>query len=195
MCGLKNAYIIYHEALVSKTELVVVCVTLAKKMANDHVKKQQQIAITPETVVLPKPKPRSSKSTTTRDEDHLYASLRITQQTDDANEPLHFDTKLQSHESEATAFYSELEQVVERGHIKLPTSEGREINEKQDTPHAGGQAKEEQTSKDTKMWKVCSSKWRMITFVALITASLCILLVFAIATVGLSRANSAVESE
>ena len=36
---------------------------------------------------------------------------------------------------------------------------------------------------------------RMITFVALITASLCILLVFAIATVGLSRANSAVESE
>lgn len=163
-------------------------------MANTHVREQKQRVVIYENV-LPKPKPRSSNNAASQDENR-YTPLRTIQRIDNAYESLHFDTELQPQESKATpASYQAPEQVAERGNTKLPESEGGEANEEDGNLPTGSQAKEEQNSKNMKMWKLYSSKWRMVTFVALITFfSLVSVLLVAIAAVGLSRANSAAES-
>ena len=163
-------------------------------MANTHVREQKQRVVIYENV-LPKPKPRSSNNAASQDENR-YTPLRTIQRIDNAYESLHFDTELQPQESKTTpASYKVSEQVADRGNTKLPESEGGEANEEEGNLPTGSQAKEEKNSKNMKMWKLYSSKWRMVTFVALITFfSLVSLLLVAIAAVGLSRANSAAES-
>lgn len=162
-------------------------------MANNYTKRPQQKAITRERVVLPKPKPRSTNNTATNDEHH-YTALRTIRKTDDPYEPLRFDTELQPQEPKTTGPQGEPEKVAERVYSNLPRIVHEETNKTTGSPSTEGEANEEQISKNKN--RICCRKWKIIIFAVLIVVfSISLLLVFAIATAGLSHASNAADSE